>query len=171
MTDHDPIPGLDRLATEIAPGRDLFADIERRVQSPLAALTRALRVRVGLSLATAAAALGLFLWMPQPPPAPPTVAHADPAALADPALAEALATYRQAGAALQKALEARREDIPDPVWRDVAQSLRDIDAQLEQIEAALAQDPADPRLLSFAFAAHQQRVAVLGRLVQTFSRS
>ena len=129
-----------------------------------------MRLRFVFSIGAAAAAAAMFVLLAQPmppPPAPVKTAVEPP----PPALSEALATYRQAGAQLLEARKARRADIPDAVWRDLETSLTDIDTQLERIEVELAKAPTAARLIGFAFAAHQKRVAVLSKLVQTFSHS
>ena len=177
----DPIVGVAELAREIEPQRDLFSGIEAQIAPHRSLFDFIFRFRFALVATSVTAAAVVLVASTDVPPAadppalvavndPPSLNTATPAGEA-PTVDAALKTYREAGDALLAALKARREKIPDDVWRGLQASFSEVDRSLEAIERALDKTPDDPRLLSLAIAAHAQRVAVLSRLVRTFPLS
>lgn len=150
---------LDELPDELAPDRDLWPDIRRRLEPEPAAQVpqrrRSWRVPVAIA---AAAVLGFgagALWDAPPAPAPaPAVAVAE---LPEPPSWEA--GMRSAAAEL----EARITDRPlDPeAEASIRESLRQIDAAIEAIHAELREDPDNAELDAHLVRVWEHKISIL----------
>lgn len=154
--------------TERPPNTDLWAGIEERI----AAMGGSRRYTFSLpQLAAAGIALmvlsGGAVWMLRQqatePAAPPTQA----AVVENPAVVPvdlADASYDEAVADLQRALEVGRSRLDPETIKVLAASLASIDQAIEQSQRALSADPANTYLYSHLAAARQRKLALLRRV-------
>ena len=154
--------------TERPPNTDLWAGIEERI----AAMGGSRRYTFSLpQLAAAGIALmvlsGGAVWMLRQqaiePAAPPTQA----AVIENPAVVPvnlADASYDEAVADLQRALEVGRSRLDPETIKVLEASLASIDQAIEQSQRALSADPANTYLYSHLAAARQRKLALLRRV-------
>jgi len=166
------------LPRSVAPPRDLWPGIERRIER---ASAWAWLTGWGQPLALAAAAVVVIgtaavVWRAQPPapvsvveipvasPRLENVSLAGPS-VADPELARAERDYEAAANALLGALQARRAQLPPEEIASVEGNLLVIDRALGQVRQALARDPASPGLNRMLVRTHRKKVDVLRQVV------
>lgn len=150
---------LRALPTALAPERDLWPDIARRLRRP----RRRPRFAFVAGLAAAAALVVAVRVADAPRPAPAARETAAPAA---PAVE--LAAYAETGRALaairdelRQAIEARRDALPPETRRLVFANLATIDRAIADIEAALSRLPADRELARTYIAYREREIALL----------
>ena len=166
------------LPRSVAPARDLWPDIARRV-----ARERSWSWAAGgwnpLALAAAATVvvgLGAVLWTGRAPAKVRTVEipAASPRAslvsgttgISDPVLAEAERQYEAAAHALLEALQQRRALLQPETLAAVEANIDVIDRALAEVRLALVQDPKNPELTRMLVATHRKKVDVLSRVVK-----
>lgn len=155
------------LPREVAPPPELWDGIAARIHR---------RTRAGVwtrGLAAAAAVLlavviGLGSWpraaeraTASLPAEAVLVDHAPEAALA-----QVEGEYERAAQALLAQLRARQAQLPPQTVAQVEDSLRTIDAALQQIREALKQQPGEPQLHLLLASTHRRKVDVLRRVVE-----
>lgn len=170
------IGDLRALPAEVAPERDLWPSLERRVTPAVA--TRRWRAT---SLALAASLLAVIgvalLWrapsnpLPDPPAPPSRPAPAIAAsAVAGSAFAEtdlALTAIRQE---LRREIDSRQGQLPPETRQLVFDNLETIERAIAEIEAALALRPANPELARTYIAYRQRQIALLRQVNLTAAR-
>jgi len=166
------------LPRSVAPPRDLWPDIARRVarerswswapagRSPF----------VLAAAATVAIGLATVFWSGQAParvrtaqiPAPTPEARlvAGTAGVSDPVLAAAERDYEAAANALLEALLQRRARLQPEALAAVETNLDVIDRALAEVRQALVQDPKNPELSRMLVSTHRKKVEVLSRVVK-----
>ncbi len=150
------------LPPRIAPSRDLWDDIDARLDAPTAA-PAALPWR---RLALAAAALvtitaGATTWLVLPDataPVPAVVADAVRQPAAGPAWQ---ADFEHASASLQAALDERRDQLDPDAVRTIEENLALIDRAIRECEEALGASPDHPGLQKALLASWQRRIDLL----------
>ena len=156
------------LPAEMAPGRDLWAGIEARLDEArprwrprpgvLAGWGAGLAAAAGVVLALSA------LYGPGRPSAGPSLA---PAALGgESPVASVEREYARAAAELMAALEQQSDRLPPETLASVEKDLRSIDAALQEVRRALATDPANPGLNHLLTSTHQRKVEVLQHVLK-----
>jgi hypothetical protein len=158
------------LPPAVTPPVDLWPGIERRIRtSGSGTWLRYLAAAACVALAVAGA---LTARSTSTPPAT-TVAGAagapaalQPAALQAADVEQVERDYERAASALLVKMRAQQDRLSPETVAQVEESLRTIDAALEQIRAALQQRPAEPALHLMLTATHRKKVEVLRRVVE-----
>lgn len=166
------------LPREIAPSRDLWPDVERRLGAPRVLPFARPRVPGAAgpawlppSLAAAAAVLALSVLAPRGDGPPPSLAgRARPVASAPAGVDAAEAEYARATAELMQALESRRESLPPATVASIEHNLLAIDKALGEIRTALREDPGNTHLAQLLNATHRRKVSFLQQLVKLSTR-
>lgn len=168
----DSIAGLP---DEIQPERDLWPDVEARLE-PRSNLVRgrfreAERRWIAIA-ATVLAAVGSLLiayTLGRQHSETTTVVARDatplavPAALSDTDFADAEAEFRSARDELLATLESRRDSLSPETRRVVDANLKVIDEAIERISSALVEDPLNPRLANQLASAYRRQIDLLQR--------
>jgi anti-sigma factor RsiW len=162
------------LPRSVAPSRDLWPGIARRVERERA-WSRTSRSPLALAAAaTVVVGLAAVLWsgraparvrtveIPAPSPEARLVAHG----VADPVLAAAERDYEAAAGALLEALRQRQASLQPESLAAVQENLQVIDRALAEVREALARDPSSPELGRMLVATHRKKVDVLSRVVK-----
>ena len=159
MKPDDPLfKALQALPRAVEPERDLWEDILPQLSVKKAPPEPVSKMPGWPVLLAAAAILAVAVgagWLRPEAPVGPT-----PAGLgaADEDWSAQMAT---GVAVLEDTLAAQRDEMDPEMWIIVEQSLRDIDDAIGRIEAAMADRPDDPRLLSAREHLQGHRVALL----------
>jgi len=163
------------LSEERLPRRDLWPEIAVRLDG--GALGPALWSRVSTWTSVAAAAavvvvLGVLLRQPDIRRAEPG-GGATGGGIAKPvsnspeaALADVEDNYARATAELMAVIEARRASLPPETQAALKRNLETIDQALQEIRAALAQEPGNAQLNHLLASTHRKKVDVLQRVVK-----
>jgi predicted anti-sigma-YlaC factor YlaD len=166
------------LPRSLAPPRDLWPGIARRVARERSWSWAAARWRpVALAAAaTVVVGLGAVLWsgpspsrvrtVQIPAPSPETTLVTGTVLVSDPVLAAAERDYEAAANALLEALQQRRARLQPEALAAVQANLQVIDRALAQVRQALVQDPANPELSRMLVSTHRKKVEVLSRVVK-----
>jgi Putative zinc-finger len=158
------------LPREMAPGRDLWAGVEARLDEARPAWRRPGWAGWGAGLAAAAGvALALSAALHGPGPAGRSASGPSlvPAALSSASpVSAAEREYARAAADLMSALEQQRDRLPPETLASVEKDLRSIDAALTEVRRALATDPANPGLNHLLTSTHQRKVEVLQQVLK-----
>jgi anti-sigma factor RsiW len=157
------------LPREMAPGRDLWAGIEARLDQARPAWRRPGWAGWGAGLAAAAGvalALSAALHGPGPAGRSATGPSLVPAASSPNPVAAAEREYARAAADLMSALEQQRDRLPPETLASVEKDLRSIDAALTEVRSALATDTANPGLNHLLTSTHQRKVEVLQQVLK-----
>jgi hypothetical protein len=141
---------LGELPLEIAPERELFPEVKRRIQARRAAnRRRLLALAAGLALALGAA----YFFRPAPPEvrerAVPTTALAalrPESAVRHTAFSEPDRALEQIRTQLRLEIESKQERLPPETRKLVFENLATIDRAIAEIESALAAEPANAEL-------------------------
>lgn len=161
------------LPREIAPSRDLWPEIEARLEpsrtvvrgrfggSRWLAAAAALVAAVGLVLI--AYSVGLRHAGTRTATAVRATPLAVPAALSETSFAEAEAEFQTARNALLTALASRRASMSPETLQIVDDNLRVIDEAIERISSALVEDPLNPRLANQLASAYRRQIELLQR--------
>jgi hypothetical protein len=163
--DADLASALGELPQEIAPERDLFPEVRRRIRAHSAARRRPwLALAAGLALALGAA----YLFRPAPRPAeeltaaiPAASAHVPASAVRRTAYSEpdqALAAIRRQ---LRQEIEAKQDRLPPETRKLVFENLATIDRAIAEIESALAAEPASAELARTYIAYREREIDLL----------
>jgi predicted anti-sigma-YlaC factor YlaD len=165
------------LPRSVAPARDLWPDVERKIAHR--GLAGLLAWRQPWLLAAAAAvvvaALAGVVWRSEPvggvqtvaiPAAGPSLEPAAYVPVADPTLAEAEREYEAAAKTLLAVLEQRRGRMAAGELARVEDNVAVIDRALAEVREALAKDPVNPELNRMLVATHRKKVDVLRRVVR-----
>ncbi len=164
---------LAALPTEVAPARDLWPAIARRIEGQrVVALERARspwRRRL-VQLAAAAALVivssGVTAYLVRQRPVPtPVPRSAEPGAVRA-ALRPAQASFRSARATLLDALEQRRSSLDPETLRVVDQNLAIIDAAIARITGALERNPDNRELAQLLAGAYRREIDLLERAAE-----
>lgn len=169
------VADIGALPLGVAPGRDLLAGINARIDAgaPAAAPLRSRSVR-HLSAAAAAVlvlggavALGYILGVQERADVAtaPAQQDASPAATAR-TVAAVDAQYADAAAELERLLAQNRATLRPETVRIIEESLAVIDRALEEARAALRDDPGNPMLEQILRANHEQKLDLLRRAAQ-----
>ena len=158
------------LPPAVAPPMDLWPGIERRIRvSGTGTWLRYLAAAACVALALA----GALVARSTSPPAGSGVAGntgvpgtLQPAALEAVDVEQVERDYERAASALLVKMRAQQGRMPPETVAQVEESLRTIDAALDQIRAALKQRPAEPALHLMLTATHRKKVEVLRRVVE-----
>jgi hypothetical protein len=162
------------------PGRDLWPDIADQIarRRRFALLSSAGRPRLWWAAGlAAAAALLVAVWVvPRgqsegptvagPAPHPRTVAQPASLGAALEPFREAESEYQRATAELMAALDTRRASLSPETSAAIDENLRVIDKALAEIRAALASDPASPRLGRMLTSTHEKKIETLRRVLK-----
>jgi anti-sigma factor RsiW len=159
------------LADRVAPPRDLWPAIERRLRRDTGAWLRGLAAAAALLLAAG----GLLL--ARTAPAPPASSESarvqgdgtgelQRAALQAEEMARLEAEYEQAAQGLLVQLRSRQDRLPPETVAQVEASLKTIDGALGQIRTALAQKPSEPGLHLMLASTHRKKIDLLRRVVR-----
>ena len=166
------------LPRSVAPARDLWPDIARRV-----ARERSWSWAAGgwnpLALAAAATVvvgLGAVLWtgpspsrvrtVQIPTPTPQARLVAGTAGISDPVLAAAARDYEAAANVLLETLQQRRARIQPEDLASVEANLDVIDRALAEVRQALVESPENPELSRMLVSTHRKKIEVLSRVVK-----
>jgi len=163
------------------PANDLWGAIEASITTGAPRSRRRLVTLSWARLAAAAAIVALlaggFAWTiaSRRPPVvatvPPSRATGAPDERA-PAAALAVASYRDAAADLERALEAGRSTLRPETMRVIEENLRTIDLAIAQTDSALRRDPGSAYLNQYLAATMQRKLKLLRRAVEiTAARS
>jgi hypothetical protein len=162
----------------VAPERDLWPAIARRVERERAWLWRPAGWSPVVLAAAATVAIGLaaVFWNGQAParvrtvviPAPTPEARlvAGEAGVSDPVLAAAARDYEAAANVLLEALQQRRARLQPEDLAAVEANLDVIDRALAEVRQALARSPENPELGRMLVSTHRKKVEVLSRVVK-----
>jgi len=166
------------LPRSVAPPRDLWPGIARRVEHGRSWSWRAVGFRPVVLAAAATVVIGLVaaLWGGRTPAGVRTVEipAASPRAslvsgtpgVSDPVLAAAERDYEAAANALLEALQQRSSRLQPETLDAVKANLDVIDRALAEVRKALVQDPSSPELSRMLVATHRKKVDVLSRVVK-----
>jgi len=159
------------LADTVAPPRDLWPAIERRLRHGSGAWLRGLAAAAALLVAVGGALLARTA--PAPAPSGPETAvqldgtgRLQEAALQAAEMARLEAEYDQAAQVLLVELRARQDRLPPQTVAQVEASLRTIDTALGQIRTALAQQPSETGLHMMLASTHRKKIELLRRVVR-----
>jgi hypothetical protein len=165
------------------PPRDLWSGIETSI-ADTAARHRRRVVTLSLARLVAAAAIvamvaGGVAWTiatRRATNATATVVARDtaseaPVLRASGSAAIAVASYREAAADLERALEAGRSTLRPETMRVIENNLRAIDLAIAQADSALRHDPGSAYLNQYLAATMQRKLKLLRRAVEITSRS
>ena len=169
------------------PSRDLWTSVEAAIEAsrvtpmPSAPRPRLVTLPVGRLVAAVAAvaiiAAGVAWMVASTRSAPPLAAVPDSAPattgvpMTNPA-ALAVASYRDAAADLERALEAGRSTLRPETMRVIEENLRTIDRAIAQADSALRRDPGSEYLNQYLAATMQRKLRLLRRAVDiTTARS
>ena len=169
------------------PSRDLWTSVEAAIEAsrvtpmPSAPRRRLVTLPVGRLVAAVAAvaiiAAGVAWMVASTRSAPPLAAVPDsaPATTGVPmtnSAAVAVASYRDAAADLERALEAGRSTLRPETMRVIEENLRTIDRAIAQADSALRRDPGSEYLNQYLAATMQRKLRLLRRAVDiTTARS
>ena len=169
------------------PSRDLWTSVEAAIEAsrvtpmPSAPRPRLVTLPVGRLVAAVAAvaiiAAGVAWMVASTRSAPPLAAVPDsaPATTGVPmtnSAAVAVASYRDAAADLERALEAGRSTLRPETMRVIEENLRTIDRAIAQADSALRRDPGSEYLNQYLAATMQRKLRLLRRAVDiTTARS
>ncbi len=162
-----------RLPREIAPPRDLWPDIARRIaaEDRTSGRWRGARTWRGVAAAAVVAVAvlaGVSIGRHASPPADAgrstTVVQASLAGTGD--LDGAIAEYARASRMLREALARRQASMNGDTVRVVFDNLAIIDSAIERIRVALAADPGNRDLAVLLVATYQQEIELLQRATQ-----
>jgi len=169
------------LPREIAPERDLWVGVAAQIggdESKSITFRRASRTsrRAVWSPLLGLAAMGLLVFgittlmdsgvnTVVPPDTPTPVAESPVTPEPDAELQRVTAQYLDARAQLVALLDERKADIAPETFAVVEENLSVIAAAVTEIEVALADKPANPKLERMLFAAYQSEVDLLQRAV------
>jgi anti-sigma factor RsiW len=169
------------------PSRDLWTSVEAAIDAsrvtPIASAPRRRLVTLPMGrLVAAVAAVAIIAagiaWMvASTRTAPPLAAVPDsaPATIGVPMTspaALAVASYRDAAADLERALEAGRSTLRPETMRVIEENLRTIDRAIAQADSALRRDPGSDYLNQYLAATMQRKLRLLRRAVDiTTARS
>jgi anti-sigma factor RsiW len=172
-----------RRVTYREPPRDLWSGIETSI-ADTAARHRRRVVTLSLARLVAAAAIvamvaGGVAWTiatRRAINATATVVARDtaseaPVLRASGSAAIAVASYREAAADLERALEAGRSTLRPETMRVIENNLRAIDLAIAQADSALRRDPGSAYLNQYLAATMQRKLKLLRRAVEITSRS
>jgi predicted anti-sigma-YlaC factor YlaD len=159
------------LPAALTPPVDLWPHIERRIRvSGAGTWLRYLAAAACVALAVAGAlttrstpATGGAAGVAGRVAVPGTL---QPAALQAADIEQVERDYERAASALLVQMRARQDRMSPETVAQVEESLRTIDTALEQIRAALQQQPAEPALHLMLTATHRKKVEVLRRVVE-----
>ena len=164
------------LPRSIAPPRDLWPDLARRIGRERTWAWAAGRPRPWMLAVAATVLVGLVavLWIGRAPSAvrtveiPAATPEARRAALSvsDPVLAAAERDYEAAANALLEALQKRQGEIRPETLVAVRANLEVIDRALAEVREALVKNPTNPELNRMLVATHRKKVDVLRRVVR-----
>jgi predicted anti-sigma-YlaC factor YlaD len=165
------------LPRAVAPPRDLWPEIARRIAHERAWSWRAGGPQPWALAAAATVLIGLVavLWIARAPSAvrsvelpaaSPEARLAALPAVADPVLAAAERDYEAAANALLEALQKRQARIDPQTLLVVRANLEVIDRALADVREALVQNPQNPELSRMLVATHRKKVDVLRRVVR-----
>jgi len=159
------------LRAEIAPPRDLWPGIARRIERGSGARLRLLAAAAALLLAVGGALLALGPAAPPPRSASGVGVEADgtgtlrEAALQQAEIARLEGEYDEAARALLVELRSR-QDLPPRTVAQVEASLQTIDGALAEIRAALKVKPSEPTLHLMLASTHRKKIDLLQRVVR-----
>ena len=183
-SDERTVKSLRELPPALAPGRDLWPEIEARLgaspgvstatqSAAAAARARAASVR-WLAAAAMVACVAVGVWVGRdlvpagaPGAAPvPTAGGTTPATpLSEGAAVDAAYVsdprYRHQRAELMKSVQARLEAMPEPARAKVAASLAAIETAKKDLESALGKDPSNALLQELLINTYQDEMRVL----------
>ena len=167
------------LPRAVAPGRDLWPGIARRVERERSWSWASGGWSPVLLAAAATVAIGLaaVFWAGEgpaarvrtveiPTPTPEARLAAGSSSLADPVLAAAERDYEAAANALLEALQQRRARLQPEDLASVEANLDVIDRALAEVRQALARSPESPELGRMLVSTHRKKVEVLSRVVK-----
>jgi hypothetical protein len=182
MTDSDAprfaaVSSLGDLPQSIAPGRDLWPQIEAQISAPAAAGTVAAapstrragfaRRRPWLAAAAMVCCVAIGVWIGRAglPGSPPVTADKAAAPAGSPTMVEAAYVtdprYQREHAALMKSLEAQLATMPAPTRSKVMASLATIEHARQDLEQALGRDPSNALLQELLVNTYQDEMRVL----------
>ena len=169
------------------PSRDLWTSVEAAIEAsrvtpmPSAPRPRLVTLPVGRLVAAVAAvaiiAAGVAWMVASTRSAPPLAAVPDSAPVTTGvpmtnSAAVAVASYRDAAADLERALEAGRSTLRPETMRVIEENLRTIDRAIAQADSALRRDPGSEYLNQYLAATMQRKLRLLRRAVDiTTARS
>ena len=166
------------LPRSLAPQRDLWPVIARRVERERAWSWRPAGWSPVVLAAAATVAIGLaaVFWsglaparvrtVEIPAPTPEARLVAAEAGVSDPVLAAAARDYEAAANALLEALQQRRARLQPEDLAAVEANLDVIDRALAEVRQALARSPESPELGRMLVSTHRKKVEVLSRVVK-----
>lgn len=164
------------LPRSLAPPRDLWPDIARRVERERSWASGSWSPWALAAAATVVVGLAAVLWTGRPPAAVRTVEipvatpearlAALPGVVSDPVLAAAEREYEEAANALLEALQRRQSGVAPETLAAVRSNLEVIDRALAEVREALARNPQNPELNRMLVATHRKKVDVLRRVVK-----
>lgn len=156
------------LPRAIEPPRDLWPAIANRIAEG-AARPRAGSWWAPMALAVAAVlvmALAATLLRRQGPSRSPAALVPALETVSMRPIGDAEADYERATAALLAALDERRGSLSPETLAAVERNLAVIDQAMDEVRAALRQDPGSPQLARMLAATHRKKVDVLQRVVK-----
>jgi len=156
------------LPRAIEPPRDLWPAIAGRIAAG-AARPRAASWWAPMALAVAAAlvmVLAATLLRRQGPSRSPAALVPALETVSMRPIGDAEADYERATAALLAALDERRGSLSPETLAAVERNLAVIDQAMDEVRAALRQDPGRPQLARMLAATHRKKVDVLQRVVK-----
>jgi hypothetical protein len=158
------------LADRVAPPRDMWPAIERRLGHGAGASLRGLAAAAALLLALGGVLLGRPVPAPVASPGPSVemdgTGRLQEAALQAAEMARLEAEYDRAAQGLLVELRARQDRLPPQTVAQVEASLRTIDAALGEIRTALARKPSETGLHLMLASTHRKKLELLRRVVR-----
>ena len=167
-----------RLPKGIAPQRDLWPDIDARLverSSPLRKFSAPGLTRFARGITAAAAAAAIFvagMWYARhsgnEPGAPPVGSTVSPAggAVELASFPQIESEYAGVRSSLRAAVEKARPTLAPDTVKVVDENLAIIDQAINDIEGALAKDPANQTLIRSLVAAYDQEVGLLRQVAE-----
>jgi hypothetical protein len=172
------VSSLGELPQSIAPGRDLWPQIEAQISVPAAAGAAAgaasarravfARRRPWLAAAAMVCCVAVGVWIGRaglPGSAPPTASKGASPGAGGPSMVEASYVtdprYQREHAALMKSLEAQLATLPAPTRSKVTASLATIEHARQDLEQALGRDPSNALLQELLVNTYQDEMRVL----------
>jgi hypothetical protein len=172
-----PVSSLCDLPQSVAPGRDLWPQIEAAISAPRESAAPAtaggrravsLRGRPWLAAAAMVACVAVGVWIGRAalpgsarvtagtrlPPAAESAGMLDAAYVSDP-------RYQREHAALMKSLQAQLATLPAPTRTKVMASLATIEHARQDLEQALGRDPSNALLQELLVNTYQDEMRVL----------
>jgi hypothetical protein len=171
------VGSLRDLPQSLAPGRDLWPQIEAQIGAPSAGATQAAgggrrglftRPRSWLAAAAMVGCVAVGVWIGRvavPGSAPATVRNGAAPVPGTPAMVEAAYVtdprYQREHAALMKSLQAQLATMPAPTRAKVMESLATIAHARADLEQALGRDPSNALLQELLVNTYQDEMRVL----------